>query len=73
MDKEKLVNMGMVCRGWLVTQQKDKVHSLFVGPLVTRLCLALGYKAKMDWFDYRIPEAQMAPMSLDEVTKLKLT
>nr|GMC92003.1 hypothetical protein Iba_chr05aCG6920 [Ipomoea batatas] len=39
--------------------------------------LQAGYSesrsAKMDWFEYRMPEAMMAPVPLDEVMTLKFT
>nr|GMD45625.1 hypothetical protein Iba_chr10dCG11880 [Ipomoea batatas] len=72
MDTNTPVNMGMVCKGWLKAQQQPKVTSVFVGPLVTQLCIALGYQARMEWTEEIMKKAAMTPLSLKDLSTLNI-
>nr|GMD76442.1 hypothetical protein Iba_chr13bCG10410 [Ipomoea batatas] len=72
MDTNMPVNMGMVCKGWLKAQQ-PKVTSVFVGPLVTQLCIALGYQARMEWTEEIMKGAAMTPLSLKDLSTLNIS
>nr|GMD50470.1 phosphatase and actin regulator 4A-like [Ipomoea batatas] len=60
MDTGKPVNMRAVCRAWLNTQQNEKVQAIFIGSLVSRLCIVFGYQAKMEWTESPIKLLQVA-------------
>nr|GMD98939.1 hypothetical protein Iba_chr15dCG7590 [Ipomoea batatas] len=59
---------GGVAKGTAI----EKVTSVFIGPLVTQLCIALGYKAKAEWTEYSLPEATMTPLSLEDLSTMNL-
>nr|GMD82288.1 uncharacterized protein LOC109160869 [Ipomoea batatas] len=72
MDTSTPVNMGVVCKRWLKAQQSKKVTTLFVGPLVTQLCLSLGYQARMEETNKVLGSAAMTPLSMTDLSELKI-
>nr|GMD83491.1 hypothetical protein Iba_chr14aCG5620 [Ipomoea batatas] len=64
--------MGMVCKGWLKAQQQPNVTSLFLGPLVTQLYIALGYQARMEWTEEIMKKAAMTSLSLKDLSTLNI-
>nr|GMD16134.1 hypothetical protein Iba_chr07cCG6470 [Ipomoea batatas] len=72
MDTSTPVNMGVVCKRWLKAQQSKKVITLFVGPLVTQLCLSLGYQTRMEESNKVLGSAAMTPLSMTNLSELKI-
>jgi len=72
MDTGNSVNMSAICMNLLVAQQQESARAIFIGPLVTRLCISLGNQMKMNWFEHRLPGAHIVPLSPEDVAKLHL-
>nr|GME07968.1 hypothetical protein Iba_scaffold7104CG0040 [Ipomoea batatas] len=64
--------MGVVCKRWLKAQQSKNVTSLFIGPLVTQLCLGLGYQERMEGASKIMKSAAMTPLSVTDLSELKI-
>ncbi|XP_031111290.1 uncharacterized protein LOC116015386 [Ipomoea triloba] len=62
MDTGSSVNMSLICKNWLIAQQQESTRAIFIGPLVTRLCVALGHQMKMHWFEHRLQGAHIVPL-----------
>nr|GMD60330.1 hypothetical protein Iba_chr12aCG10130 [Ipomoea batatas] len=69
MERNELVNMGVQVKKWLAAQFKANVQTVFVGPLVTELCHALGLEAKLAREKI---EARMVAISIPEFVSMGL-
>nr|GMD55695.1 hypothetical protein CDL12_30547 [Ipomoea batatas] len=72
MDTGTPVNMGMICKTWLDSQSAEGVDTIFVGPLVSQLCIGLGYTAELAQ-EVRVRESEMTPFSREDMLLLEIT
>nr|GMD79705.1 retrotransposon Orf1 [Ipomoea batatas] len=72
MDTGTPINMGMICKTWLDSQSVEGVATIFVGPLVSRHCIGLGYTAELAQ-EVRVRESEMTPFSQEDMLLLEIT
>nr|GLL33483.1 hypothetical protein Itr_chr08CG12000 [Ipomoea trifida] len=72
MDTSNPINMGMICKTWFDTQSAEGVDTIFVRPLVSRLCIGLGYTTQSAQ-EVRVRESEMTPLSREDMLLPEIT